>query len=98
MWEIAKNIIFVEGAVNAAIYNLNTGDVYSLNSEGKQIVKKLIENEKITSNEQVYLKTLEKNGLLESSSQTDIKPYTVPQKRNILKLVWLEITKACNMH
>lgn len=68
MWEIAKNIIFVEGAVNAAIYNLNTGDVYSLNSEGKQIVKKLIENEKITSNEQVYLKTLEKNGLLESSS------------------------------
>ena len=60
MWEIAKNIIFVEGAVNAAIYNLNTGDVYSLNSEGKQIVKKLIENEKITSNEQVYLKTLEK--------------------------------------
>lgn len=98
MWEIAKNIIFVEGAVNAAIYNLNTGDVYSLNSEGKQIVKKLIENEKITSNEQVYLKTLEKNGLLESSSQTDIKPYTVPQKRNTLKLVWLEITQACNMH
>ena len=98
MWEIFKNIVFVEGAVNAAIYNLNTGEVYSVNSEGKRIIKKVIENDKVTLREHDYLKILEKNGLLDFSIQTKIKPYIALKKKNNLKLVWLEITQACNMH
>lgn len=98
MWELAKNVVFVNGAINAAIYNLNTGDVYSVDTEGREIIQKYIEKVALSKEDEKYLKLLNKEGLLDiSDNALPIKEYSPEMHSEKLKLVWLEITQACNM-
>lgn len=47
MIEISKNVILVKGVNRGAIYQLNTGNVYSINAEAVQIIEKYI-NQKVS--------------------------------------------------
>ena len=63
MWELKENIVFVKGIKNAAIYNLETGEVYSINAVAKKILEKYIKKELLEENEQKYIDLLSKNDL-----------------------------------
>lgn len=96
MYQIAENVIFVQGAVNGAIYDFNSGDVYSINPEACAIIKKIINNKKLNEKENDYKKLLLDNNLFNNDFTPQIYNPTRPEKMP-LNLVWLEITQACNM-
>lgn len=96
MYEISKNVVYVNGITNGAIYNLNTGDVYSINKEACVILNKMIASDKLTVEEESYIKKLEENQLYYSNHIiNEYKPEALSM--TALRLVWLEITQACNM-
>lgn len=96
MYEIAKNVVFVKGAKNGAIYDFNSGDVFSVNTDACDIIMKLINNEVLISSENEYKKALINNHLFDNNFSPKIyKP--VKNEKMPLNLVWLEITQACNM-
>ena len=51
MFEINKNVILVKGAVNAAIYDFNTKNVYAINEEAFNIINKVAINKNTPSSE-----------------------------------------------
>lgn len=95
---INDNVIFVEGAKNACIYDLNQGNVFSINEEAKTIIKDCIIHSKVnkTKIEQEYIQLLQKNGLY--ALDYNPSPYKNEVDKNIkLNFCWLEITQACNL-
>lgn len=95
MREINKNIVYVKGAKRGAIYNLITGDVYSINDKACEIIDEYILDEKLSQEGEEYINLLKSNDLI--SKNFVIKDYKPKVQRNKLRLVWLEITQACNM-
>jgi radical SAM additional 4Fe4S-binding domain len=96
MYEISKNVVYINGITNGAIYNLNTGDVYSIDKEACVILNKIIDSDKLTLEEESYVKVLEDNQLYYSNNIiNEYKPEML--SASALRLVWLEITQACNM-
>ena len=66
MYKINENVVFVKGAKNGAIYDFDTGKVYSVNDEACDIIKSYVRGEiKLESNE--YLRLLKKNRLIDES-------------------------------
>ena len=90
---INQNVIFVKGAKRGAIYDFDSGKVYSTNEEGCRIIEDYIRGNKIHNE---YISELIKNGLIDLSFSPI--QYTPSLEKNInLNLAWLEITNACNM-
>ena len=97
MLEINKNIVYVRGVLNGAIYDFNSRKVYSIDTEACDIIEKLKDkNIVLTEVEEEYRLLLENNELY--ISVFIIKEYIPTKKYNKqLKLVWLEITQTCNL-
>lgn len=96
MYQISENIIYVKGIKNGAIYNFNSGDVFSINNIACLIIDKLIHGQSLDKEELKYKCLLEENNLFDSLYK--INKYAPENtKVNKLNLVWLEITQACNM-
>ena len=51
MTELARDVVFVKGACNGAIYDLGKNRVYSVNAVGCQILAKYINNDRIVGND-----------------------------------------------
>lgn len=96
MIEINKNVIFVQGHVNGAIYDLNTEKVYSVNKAGCEIVRAYVENPSAYC-EAAYCMQLNQAGLI-NGDFTPQEYLLDSDKDNMeLEMAWLEITQACNM-
>ena len=92
MFEINKDVIFVKGAKNGAIYNFCSGNVYQINQEGCAELHKYIDDKNYCSN---YIFKLLKMNLLDQN----FCPCEYHPSRNeaSLDMVWLEITRNCNL-
>lgn len=95
MYQINNDVIYVKGAKRGAIYDLNNGDVFSINEDACKIVNKYIDGVELIEAEKEYLDLLESNNLINKSFSSS--KYIPEKKRDRLRLVWLEITQACNM-
>ena len=87
--KINKNVVFVKGPKKGALYNLNTGDVYSINEDAV----KIIENYDEYKIDHEYLELLKKEGLFDYEYL--ISEYKAELVKPTLNLVWLEITQSC---
>ena len=96
MIEINKNVVFVKGAHSGAIYNLNSGDVFSINSSSCKAVQNYIEGIETNGAEKEYLDLLVSNNLIKMDFPCS--EYIPTQSDSNLDLCWLEITQACNCH
>ena len=92
--EINKNVVYVKGAKNGAIYNLNTGNVYSINHASCDVVEKYLADKILSLEEQEYIKVLFSNALLEKGFSA--REYTPQKVDDSLDMCWLEITQQCN--
>lgn len=93
--EISKDIVFVTGAKNSAIYNFLTGKVYSLNDEGTQIIKKVIFSPReLTAREREYTEYVKELVRIKTFENTDF-PFTKTTRKQI-NFAWLEVTQKCN--
>lgn len=89
--ELSKNVVLVKGIKRGAVYNLNNGDVYSLNYNAVKIIEDYIYNLKYNP----FLETLKNEELFDFNY---IKRIYVPKEVELyFKTVWLEITQVCNM-
>ena len=64
MIEINKNVVFVQGAHAGAIYNLNSGDVFSINNSSCKAVRNYIEGKETDTAENEYIDLLVSNNPL----------------------------------
>jgi len=98
IFQINSDVVFVKGVLNGAIYNFNSGKVYSINNKAKSIIESMIVrgdnlNDVISKN---YLNSLIEAGLY--SKAFPVSPYCYEQESLIdLQFVWLELTHACNL-
>lgn len=97
MLEINENIVYVKGALNGAVYDFNSGKVYSIDKEACDIIDKLSKSKNgLTALEEEYKLLLQSNELYDPKFV--IKEYIPTKEYNKqLKLAWLEITQACNL-
>lgn len=94
MIEISSNVVFVKGAKNGAIYNLNSGNVFSINSHSCNVIEKYINREILYEDEQKYIDLLVTKKLIDLNFQpTEYIVKILPQQ---LEMCWLEITQNCN--
>ena len=93
IYEINKNIVYVNGKTRGAIYNLEDGNVYSINGEGCKIIEEYILSSK--KNDCSYLSELKNKKLI---SDTFIpRRYDFPEIEKKINFVWIELTEACNL-
>ena len=88
----------VDGAKNAAIYDLESGKVYAVNAPGKQILHRLLKGDAgFCEDEEAYLKELESLGISAATLGDDSShgQYTI-KDGDAPEYVWLELTERCN--
>ena len=95
---LKKGCHLVEGAKNAAIYDLNNKKIYSINSKSKILLKEVINKdiEKLNGTQKEYIQELSKLDLIcydNYVKQENIK-IELPIKLNF---AWLELTDRCNL-
>jgi len=100
MKKIKKKCIFVRGAKNAAIYDLNNKKVYSINSIGKSIIEDfIIDPNRLDTKGVEYIDKLNVLGLIEETNSINNEideKYSCPACN--LHYAWLELTEKCNLH
>lgn len=96
MIEINKDVIFVQGYVNGAIYDLNTEKVYSVNKTGCEVVRAYSENPK-DYYEDAYCVQLRNADLISRDFMPQEYLLDSGKDKMELEMAWLEITQACNM-
>lgn len=90
--ELNKNVVYVNGAKHGALYDFNTGKVFSINSDACYLLDKYINNKGFNH---PYLDILHKKELL--NNDFNIHKFKPKILDPILEFVWLEITQACNL-
>ena len=98
MWELNNNIILIKGIKCSAIYDFNTGNVYSVNDIATDIIQRIIINnaQPRTQIEKDYYQQLVDSHLV--SSHFCVKEFTPPPAPQIsLNFAWVELTTACNL-
>ena len=97
---LKKKCIFVKGAKNAAIYDLNNKKVYSINHIGKAILEDfIIDQNRLDTKGFEYINKLYELGLIEETSTINNEideSFSFPKIS--LPYVWLELTEKCNLH
>ena len=98
---------FIKGARNGAIYDLASGDIYSVNQSGVAIVDKFLSGcsiKKISKALDIeqselykYLKILKKLKLGAFSNKFLRTSYLLRKPKFNLDFLWLELTDACNL-
>lgn len=93
-----KNIYLVDGAKNAALYDLNTGKVYQVSEEAKHLIHIAIDeqNSSFTDRELKFLNDICKKGLLTGNFVKSHGIYDFFEKPKI-DFIWIEITDICNL-
>ncbi len=100
--------ILVKGAFRGAIYNLRSGDVFSIDNDSTKILSLLTDGKSLNETARVsgvnlselhpYLKKLDDDdlGSFFTSNLTRKRP-NIEKPSSKLNLIWLELTTACNL-
>lgn len=88
-FHLKEDCRLVSGAKRAAIYDLEQGNVYSINEIARQIVEKELNNNN-------FWQKLEKMGLTETSSKFRSEEIRIQIPEVGLEFMWLELTGRCN--
>ena len=91
---INSNCRFVKGYKNAAFYDFNHNKVYAINNSGRKIIENALIGNKISSDDEEYIKKLLDLNLL-SLVEPLLDKDEIP--KNSLNFAWLEITEKCNL-
>ena len=97
MWYLYENIYLVDGKCNAAIYDLNNGFLYQINSEAKQLMERILSEEsEINEDEKNFIRQLEANGII---TQEYVDKHCIEKLKEKVGIdfAWIEITDTCNL-
>lgn len=100
MTTLKKDVFLVRGGKNHAIYDLNSGKLYQIDTECLKAIEKIIntQNPTLTKKEEKVLKLLQTNNLITNTKEIikeqDISTLKINTKPHF---AWLEITQQCNL-
>lgn len=94
--ELNKDVMFVSGLTNGAIYNFNNGKVYHINSSACEIILDYFHG-KINIENNEYLQDLANNCLISVNFVPRETKITKKHFNRKLEMAWLELTEACNL-
>ena len=95
---LEQNVYLVDGAKNAAFYDLSKGKLYQLSEDAKILIHKSLENQKndFNSSEIAFLNELcQKELLTENYVESHCISDLIEKKK--IEFVWIEITNCCNL-
>ena len=95
MFEINKDVFFVKGAVNGAIYDLVGEKVFSVNKTACEIIARYC-NETFADNDAEYLNKLRAKHLIDEGFTAKETTFEDDGRAEI-EMAWLEITQTCNL-
>jgi len=98
MLRLNKHVMIVEGAVNAALYNLKTGDVFQINPKCLEIIKEFEKGSSLDKfpDDQGIVQSFIEHGLIsnkDSRAKFDIDSDMFSTMN--LHFVWYELTDRC---
>lgn len=92
MISLKKDVVYVKGALNGAVYDFRNGKVYQINSLACDEIEKYFKDTTYSSE---YITKLAQMDLLDMSFRPNVySPYKASPN---LDMVWLEITQGCNL-
>jgi len=108
---LKKNCVLVEGALRGALYNLNTGDVYSIDNNALKLLKgcckqqlsvadsSMVSNIDLSKFEVMkYLKLIQEMNIGYFCPKPKKKQMSSSvSKKMSLKFLWVELTSNCNL-
>lgn len=97
MYYFSKDVIYVKGAICAALYDLNNKAVFSVNRDGRSVLDKVEQGCSacdFNDSEIAYIEKLAEMKLLSEEKSENTPP---PEEKDRLIYVWLELTDACNL-
>lgn len=96
IYELEKDVLWVQGALKSAIYDYNNNNIYSLNNKATQILKNYIEcPNKLKEDEIDFLKKIEEKKLISNEYKPIEKSFSAG--KHFLNFAWLELTSGCNL-
>ena len=98
MWYLNKNVYLVNGYKNGAIYDLNSKKLFSISSEAKELLNKVLNNDisQLTQTEENFLNSMCKQGIL-TREYTEYHVITELKEKNEIEFAWIEVTTKCNL-
>ena len=98
MWYLKPNVYLVDGKINAAIYDLNNGELYHINTEAKELLHRVFnrENSTISSEDNIFLKELFRLNIL-TTKYSEISDILELYEKPNIDFVWIEVTNICNL-
>jgi len=100
-YQLNTDVYVVDGAERSAIYDLNTGHLYSISRDVSQLIAHLIDNPiaiELDSEQKNILNEMLANNLLVSTEKPGIKHDIKELMRDYpLDFAWIEVTRKCNM-
>ena len=93
-----RNVYIIDGAINAALYDLNKGELYQIGSKAKDLIHRIIENPdlKLNIEESEYIIKLCEMNIL---TPNPVKYHDIIElfEQPEIEFVWIEITNMCNL-
>ena len=96
IWQWKNDVVYVRGAIGAAIYDFNNEDVYWLDEEGREVAEKCViaGQQPKTEKEKEFMQKLQEYGLYDGETRTFIEEEF---RESGLNFAWLELTQKCNL-
>ena len=91
-FSLSSHCRFIKGAKCSAVYNLSSGEVFSVNAKGMASLLKAFNGESLEEDDLIFLTDMEKAGLL-NNHENPIEDLKMPPR---LFYAWLELTDGCN--
>ncbi len=100
--KLSDNVYIVDGAARSAIYDLNYGNLYSLNNSAIQFVKTILgegydANDVSTQALETINHLLEAEILMSCLQPVPIKDILSLKQDRKLSFAWIEVTRKCNL-
>lgn len=95
MYYLCKNVYVVDGAVNAAIYDLNRHLLYQLSKAASLLLYKCLEEDYFCEEEQIGINNFINKGLITAEYVT---PHKITEliRETTVDFAWIEVTTKCN--
>jgi len=95
---LKEKVYLVDGAENAAIYDLNTGELYQINKEARLLLHRILSNNElqITEEEQDFISNLINMKIL---TKDYVEPHCIFELKEKVEIdfAWIEVTNMCNL-
>lgn len=101
-YALEENVYLVDGYKNSCLYDMNSLNLYLLNDELRNWLKKFLSkeffNKSLTEEQSAFLKQFVNLQLIRKcENQKQVFSSVIPRKSPLINFAWIEVTTGCNL-